>query len=96
MKQGLGLVFRTDCLNFDVSPWIGIKKQISIGEGIWNVFLWDFCYCSRLHKISWFNNKCRLLLKLVKDVINGVCYPVVYLCKKAPMAKFKCTSFSII
>jgi len=53
MKQGLGLVFRTDCLNFDISPCIEIKKQISIrGEGIWNIFLWDFCYRSRLHKTS--------------------------------------------
>jgi len=46
---------RTDCLNFDVSLCIQIKKQISIGgRRHGNIFLWDLRsrYSSRLHDIS--------------------------------------------
>ena len=54
---------RTDCLNFDVFLCIAykLKDKFQLGEeGISYILLWDFRsrYSSRLHKITYFNNKC--------------------------------------
>jgi len=67
---------RTDCLNFDVSPCIQLKKQISI-RGRRH---WDYTFCGILDPVaiqdytkfpSLITN---VLLQLVRDVSNGVCY----------------------
>jgi len=53
MKQGLGLVYILMFPHFDVSTWFQIKNKFQLDEeDIGNIFLWDFCYRSRLHKIS--------------------------------------------
>ena len=67
---------RTDCLHFDVSLCIQIKKQISIrGRSHWNCIFCDILDppavqdCTKLRDLI-----TNVLLQLVRDIINGVCY----------------------
>jgi len=67
---------RTDCLNFDVSLCIQIKKQISV-KGRKH---WDYTFCGILDPDA--VQDCtkfpslitNVLLQLVGDIIKGVCY----------------------
>jgi len=67
---------RTDCLNFDVSLWIQIKKQISI-RGSKH---WDYIFCGIVDPAAVQDcTKFPSLItdvapQLVKDIINEVCY----------------------
>jgi len=53
---------RTDCLNFDVCLCIQIKKLEFEEEGTVDCFLWDSSLITNV------------LVQLLKDIINGVCY----------------------
>ena len=67
---------RKDCLNFDVSLCKEIKKQISV-RGRRH---WEYTFCGILDLVA--IQDCtkfpsiitNVLLQLVKDIINGVCY----------------------
>ena len=53
-----------------------LKEKFQLEEeGTRNIFLWDFRshYCSRLHK-KFPSVITNILLQLVRDIINGVCY----------------------
>jgi len=69
---------RTDCFNVDVSICIQIKTQISIRERRrWD---WEYTFCESLDSAA--VQDCtkfpilltNVLLQLVSDIINGVCY----------------------
>ena len=72
-KNGLNM---TDCLNFDVSLCIQIKKQISI-RGRRN---WGYIFCGILDPAAiqdctqFYSLITNAFLQLVSDIINGVCY----------------------
>ena len=71
MKQELGLIVKISMFS---SAYKLKNKFQTEEEGIGSIFLWVFRSrsSSRLHKISWLNKD--VLLQLVKNIINRVCY----------------------
>jgi len=67
---------RTDCLNFDVSLCIQIKKQISISGRRH----WDYIFCGILgpaavqDRTKFPSSITKVRIQLVRDIINGVQY----------------------
>jgi len=67
---------RIECLNFDVSLCIQIKKQISIrGRRHWDYNVCGILDPAAVHDCTKFPSLIiNVLLQLVRDIINGVSY----------------------
>jgi len=71
-----GTRVRIDCLNFDASLCTQIKKQISIrGRRHWEYIVCGILDLAAVHDCTKFPKLItNVLLQLVRDIINGVCY----------------------